>query len=240
MADRKAFNFYKSYYDVFKELSNKDKLDFIEALLDRQFTGKEPNNLTGLAKFAYISQKTNIDSQVKGWEDKTGCKLNSSTPIEPPKQGDIFTPTEPPSLQEEGKGQEKGQEKEYFSFDDFWKIYPKKVQKKDCERRFNNLKESDKKKIKDTIHYFLSYKPFPSYNHPNPSVYLNQERWNDEISLRFERDIDADMKNFDTMSEKEKQEVINFIVTQEPKDITQRQNNFIYLKGYDNNGKKVC
>ena len=43
----------------------------------------EPNNLEGMARFAYISQKHNIDSQVKGFEDKTGVKLHpTDTPTD--------------------------------------------------------------------------------------------------------------------------------------------------------------
>jgi hypothetical protein len=72
---RKGFNFFRSYYDVFNELSDEDKLAFIEALLDKQFLGINPTDLKGLAKFAWISQVNSIDSQVKGYEDKTGVKL---------------------------------------------------------------------------------------------------------------------------------------------------------------------
>ena len=64
---REGFNFYRSYYEVFKELSNKDKLIFIEALLARQFHGVEPE-LEGLPRFAYLSQKHSIDKQVTGYE----------------------------------------------------------------------------------------------------------------------------------------------------------------------------
>jgi len=114
MKERKAFNFYKSYYDVFKELNDKDKLSFINALFEKQFEGIEPENLNGMAKFAYISQKSNIDSQVKGWEDKTGCKLSISAPTEPPSQGVSVAPTEPPTQQEKEKEKEK--EKEEYSY----------------------------------------------------------------------------------------------------------------------------
>ena len=54
---RKAFNFYRSYYDVAKELSEKDRLQFLWAVLERQFEGKEPN-LKGMSNFAYLSQNT--------------------------------------------------------------------------------------------------------------------------------------------------------------------------------------
>jgi SRSO17 transposase len=69
LTKRKGFNFFRSYYDVYNELeTDKDKVAFIEALLDRQFLGIKPTNLTGMAKFAYISQTNSIDSQVKGYE----------------------------------------------------------------------------------------------------------------------------------------------------------------------------
>lgn len=101
---RKAFNFYKSYFDVFNELSDKDKILFIDALLNKQFYGIEPTNLKGIAKLAYISQKHNIDGQVKGFEDKTKIKLT------PPTQGGSIGGSA--QVEEEGKGKGKGKEEE--------------------------------------------------------------------------------------------------------------------------------
>lgn len=105
LTKRKGFNFFRSYYDVYNELNDKEKVMFIDALLDRQFLGVKPKKLTGMAKFAYISQVNSIDSQVKGFEDKTGIILN---PTEPPTDGGNV----PPSLQveEKGKVQVKGKE----------------------------------------------------------------------------------------------------------------------------------
>ena len=105
---RKAFNFYRSYWDVANELNDKDRLAFYDALLTRQFTGKEIE-LTGISKFAYISQKHSIDAQIKGYEDKTKQKIN--IPIEDPTQGGTQGGIEAPSVQgkEKGKGKEKEQ-----------------------------------------------------------------------------------------------------------------------------------
>ena len=97
LTKRKGFNFFRSYYDVFNELNDKDKLDFIKALLDKQFLNKDPRNLKGLSKFAYISQLNSIESQVKGYEDKTGIRLNEEhkhPPMEGGSQGGSYTPTE--------------------------------------------------------------------------------------------------------------------------------------------------
>jgi uncharacterized phage protein (TIGR02220 family) len=77
LTKRKGFNFFRSYFDVYNELEkDSDKVAFINALLSRQFLGIKPDNLKGMAKFAYISQTNSIDSQVRGYEDKTRTKLN--------------------------------------------------------------------------------------------------------------------------------------------------------------------
>lgn len=103
--ERLLFKFYKSYFDVASELSDKDRLLFYDALMNKQFNGIEPK-LNGMSKFAYISQKHSIDAQVKGWEDKTGIKLNNT--IEPP----TLHPSVPPSTEEEVKVEEKEEVKE--------------------------------------------------------------------------------------------------------------------------------
>ena len=99
LTKRKGFNFFRSYYDVYNELeTTQEKVDFIDALLNRQFLGVKPTDLKGMAKFAYISQTNSIDSQVKGYEDKTKTKLNpleptKTTPTQPPTDGGKTTPT---------------------------------------------------------------------------------------------------------------------------------------------------
>ena len=111
LTKRKGFNFFRSYYDVYNELeTDADKVAFIDALLDRQFLGVKPVNLKGMAKFAYISQTNSIDSQVKGYEDKTKTIL---TPTEGGAQGGNFTPTE--QVQEKEKVQEKVKVKELIA-----------------------------------------------------------------------------------------------------------------------------
>lgn len=105
LTKRKGFNFFRSYYDVYNELeTDADKVAFIDALLDRQFLGVKPLNLTGMAKFAYISQTNSIDSQVKGYEDKTKTILT-------PTVGGSVGGSHTPSLQVEEKEKEKEKEK---------------------------------------------------------------------------------------------------------------------------------
>jgi hypothetical protein len=131
LTKRKGFNFFRSYYDVYNELeTDKDKVAFIDALLDRQFLGIKPTNLKGMAKFAYISQTNSIDSQVKGYEDKTGEVLDSDPtvpPTVPPTDGGQL----PPTVQVEEKEKEKVQD------------VKEKLSKKDVDKFilwFNNTK----------------------------------------------------------------------------------------------------
>ena len=107
---RKAFKFYRSYYDVAKELSKKDREEFLMALLRKQFEGVEPE-LEGMAKFAYLSQQHSIDSQVIGYEQKTKEKL---TPTEGGCQGGTEGGAKGGSVQEKEK--EKGEEKEEVEY----------------------------------------------------------------------------------------------------------------------------
>lgn len=109
---REGFNCYRSYYDVAKELSEEERNQFLWALFQKQFEGIEPQ-LTGMAKFAWTSQKHSIERQVKGWEDKTRRKL---TPLDTPltkgsSEGGNYTLGNPPCQQEKEKGEVKEKEK---------------------------------------------------------------------------------------------------------------------------------
>ena len=106
LTKRKGFNFFRSYFDVYNELeTNEDKLQFIDALLNRQFLGIIPTDLKGMAKFAYISQTNSIDSQVKGYETKRGNKL-----CQGPSQGGSHTPSQQVEVEGKEKVKEKGKE----------------------------------------------------------------------------------------------------------------------------------
>jgi hypothetical protein len=102
---RKAFNFYRSYWEVANELSETDRLKFYDAVMLKQFTGQEPK-LDGMVKFAYLSQKHSIDRQVKGYEDKT------KDPLVHPSVGGRQGGSVDPSVQEKEEEKEKEKEKE--------------------------------------------------------------------------------------------------------------------------------
>jgi hypothetical protein len=139
LTKRKGFNFFRSYYDVYNELPIKDKLIFIDALLDRQFLGIKPKDLKGMSKFAYISQTNSIDSQVKGYEDKTKTRLDGrlyikgeNTPTAPPTDGVEL----PPTLQEK----EKEKEQDVIPTEREFMLYLKDERLKDDPERYQLIR----------------------------------------------------------------------------------------------------
>lgn len=108
MNKRKAFNFYRSFYDIYKELNEKQAKEFMDNLLAVEFLEKSIDEVVFKDKICSIvwnSIKHSIESQIKGYSHKMGISLEDNNATEPP----CLPPTEPPCLQEEGKG--KGKEK---------------------------------------------------------------------------------------------------------------------------------
>lgn len=195
---RKGFNFYRSYFDVAMELPDKDRLAFYDALAKRQFLGEEPT-LTGVAKLAYISQKYVIDSQVKGWEDKTGTSLKVvekqevNTPCQGGCQGGTCGGSYAPSVQEKEKEKEEVKEKVNINivsgetkikneaFEKFNKwldsetTFVRKIKKQITEEQFMKLKKTyNSTQIMNTI---LNLENYKDATKKYTSVYLTVNNW---------------------------------------------------------------
>jgi hypothetical protein len=67
-----------------------------------------------------------------------------------------------------------------LSFEEFWDLYDKKVELKKCKSKYEKVSEKDRKKIKETLPLYLKTITDKQYQ-KNPSTYLNNQCWNDEI-----------------------------------------------------------
>lgn len=77
------------------------------------------------------------------------------------------------------------------AFERFWDVYPKKVGKKDAMRAFGKVKADVQVLIDAVNRQKLSSqwcKDGGQYI-PNPSTWLNQERWNDELDTNMGRKV---------------------------------------------------
>lgn len=71
--------------------------------------------------------------------------------------------------------------KEGCCFDDFWNLYGKKVGKKPCEKIWKKIKLDVRKVIFERLpKWKLQFTNSQFY--PNPETFLQDERWNDDIS----------------------------------------------------------
>jgi len=77
----------------------------------------------------------------------------------------------------------KKEKKEVYSFDDFWTDYGKKEDRKKCETKWKSITEKQKAEIKMHVPLYVQSTPEIQYR-KNPSTYLNNECWNNEIIQR--------------------------------------------------------
>lgn len=105
LTKRKAFNFLRSYFDVLNELEkDKDKLEFLLAIINKQFLDEDPSDLNFVVNLCYESQRHQIETSVNGWKiaTKNTCLGTPPTPLE----GTPPTPLEEEEEEEEEKVKE--------------------------------------------------------------------------------------------------------------------------------------
>ena len=67
------------------------------------------------------------------------------------------------------------------NFDEFWYIYPKKVGKKTAVKVWLKIKPNKEAFQRIADHLATAFKDTDKQFIPNPTTYLNGERWNDEV-----------------------------------------------------------
>lgn len=172
---RKAIKFYISYYEVACELNDKDRLAFYDALLKKQFYNTEPK-LTGMAKFAYISQKHSIDAQIKGYYDVT--KDEKFNPTIPPTEGGTIAPTIPPTeevkeeVKEESISNNNNNKKRDFLEKKFEEIFFKWIEyKKERKESYKSIKSEEV--FYNKLLELSNYSPFEAEQIINQSIANN-------------------------------------------------------------------
>ena len=71
------------------------------------------------------------------------------------------------------------------SFDIFWDLYDKKVDRKTCEPKWNKLSETDKKAALEYIPKYKEAEPRKAFR-KNPETFLNRRAWENELIFKDE------------------------------------------------------
>jgi DNA-binding transcriptional regulator YhcF (GntR family) len=69
------------------------------------------------------------------------------------------------------------------SFELFWNLYPKKVERKKAEEKWDRLSEDVQGRILEDIPKRQLGRQWQAGYIPNPTTYLNGERWTDQIEM---------------------------------------------------------
>ena len=96
LESRVCFKFYNSYYTTLNALPEDEKLPYLLAIIEKQFTGVDPSGLSVFSNLAYTSQKHNIESQVAGSLNHAkgkGIEIDTLTP--PPSPSPSYQPLTP-------------------------------------------------------------------------------------------------------------------------------------------------
>ena len=72
-------------------------------------------------------------------------------------------------------------------FDEFWKLYPRKVKKRDSEKAFLRLPKHEQEAALEALPNHVCYwqlKETETEFIPHASTWLNQARWEDELDMQ--------------------------------------------------------
>ena len=108
---KKAFNFYRSYYETSLLLQKEDKAEFLEAILHYQFTGELIEPKSPMALLAFRGQIHSLRKQVIGYEMGKNTYPNGN-PTKGKYKGKYKGEYKGSHKEEQEKEQEQEQEKE--------------------------------------------------------------------------------------------------------------------------------
>lgn len=160
LSDRKAFNFYRSYYDIALKLSPKDREKYLMAILKMQFDGEVLSGLSGMAEFAFISQKHSLNKQIEGYMHgvKGGAPLKGKGNHPPKGKGNQVQGQGEVQEKEKGEGKE---ELVILADIEIFSLFAKKYlgEKREIAIEFENFqKHTDWKEILPIIEKALDLK----------------------------------------------------------------------------------
>jgi hypothetical protein len=205
MAEGKtSFTVYCDWIDTFEELTDEEAGKLIKHVL-RYVNDLNPSDPDRVTKLLFAPIKATLKRDLSKWLKKADInRSNGSLGGRPKKTED--NPKEPTGLIDNPKNPEEPvrvsvrvrdrvskKEIELYSFLEFWEDYDYKTGKAAAEKSWKKLTLEEKTRVKETVKDFRSYKPFPDYQHPMPSSYLNQKRFNDEIETLKEEKIDVNL-----------------------------------------------
>jgi len=177
---KKVIKYYASFYEVSKELNPKQFYDFNNAIFSVLFYEQHIDDVSFDDKILSITWKSikhSLQASIDGFCNKNGIDY-SDTLSKGLSKGVGKGLSKGLTNNVKEKEKEKDKEKGNKLFERFWINYPKKTDKKRASVSFNKLSKSKQEiATKDCV---VRYSDTEVRYVPNPTTYLNGERWEDE------------------------------------------------------------
>lgn len=198
-----SFHAYYSYLESIEPLDDAERGRLFTALLMYAKDGTIPE-LTGSERILFPTMKGQIDRDKAKYAEK--CRKNAANVSNRWNNTNdydgiqtnttVYDGTSSYTNDTKNKDKDKDKEKNNIyplvveeAFEKFWSVYPKKVGKIDAKKKFAKVAVdvdtliAAVEKQKNSTQWTKNDGQFI----PNPSTWLNQERWNDELEVKENR-----------------------------------------------------
>jgi hypothetical protein len=181
--NKKVMKYYASFYEVSKELDQKQFYEFNNAIFSVMFYEQHINDVEfkdKMLSMLWLSIKHSLQSSIDGYcykqklvYEDTLSKGVSKGVVKGVSKGLGNNDNDNDNDKDKDKG------KVNIAFEKFWDNYPKKINKKLSMVAFGKLGKVDAKLATEDckVRFVETEKQYI----PNPMTYLNGERWNDEL-----------------------------------------------------------
>lgn len=177
----KSFNVYLDYIENIEALTDEEAGQLFRALLVYTNTDEVPE-MSSIVKVAFTPMRKQIDVEFEHYRMKSEANSeNARKRWQKVAEGkDAKRCEEMRSHQNNNKN--KNENIDFFN--EFWSAYPKKVGKQVALKSFSKLRVGREllDKMLEAIRKQMRSEQWQDSQYiPNPSTWLNQERWNDEL-----------------------------------------------------------
>lgn len=194
---RDTFIFYRSFYEMAKEMSDAERLSFFDAICEYALNFKEVE-LKGIAKICFIGAKPNISANTKRYQNgklgaehgkKGGRPKTPKKPLDNPTGDFEKNPKKTPN---KDKDVNNNKDLEYKSklelqFEEFWKLYKpihtgKGNKEKSKELFLKALKKDTLENIAKGLESYMKHCWSKNTYTKSVEAWLRNEGWKDDYN----------------------------------------------------------
>jgi len=202
-SQRDSLVFYRSFYESIKSLPNENQAEIYDAVFTYALDFEEVE-LIGISKAIFTLIKPQLDANIRKYHNGLKPKKKKLTEEQTESNNEAndkqaLSKTEGNVNDNENDNENENNIESYPSFDDFWKLYDKKVSKDKSEKKWYSLSQKVKEQIMEYLPKYILSTPDKQFR-KDPLTFFNNQSWNDEIEVP-NKQLEANIKPYPTIIE---------------------------------------